>query len=276
MCARERVGAGGLSVELGAISGARSRGVGSFAGERAGRVCSGGRHEGKGFAFVFCDLPSWISVSAIRTLWFVITCTITAGRFWLTLLHGGFTHECDSIWFITWCWEHTGSPVSLSLLPIPFVWGPLGGGEVGPASFVRRFPLKERLNESLRDLVRRVGEGDPFVRLTAQRSSLALAKTNQTATRLRALGAVNVEVMSEAGLSQQELRRLSQIPQRSELPFPKRNQHGPNAALERVRVQPPGFCRADGAVSRKANTGLSETDLIVRGSRLSLQSLARR
>jgi glycosyltransferase involved in cell wall biosynthesis len=95
----------------------------------------------------------------------------------------------------------------------------LGGGEVGPASFVRRFPLKERLNESLRDVVRRVSERDPFVRLTAQRSSLALAKTNQTAMRLRALGAVNVEVMSEAGLSQQELSRLSQIPQRSELPF---------------------------------------------------------
>lgn len=172
----------------------------------------------EGVRLVFCDLPSWIRLSNQNTLvryhlhyhsWQILA------YFVARRLHAQLQFDLVHHLVLGTHWK----PSFLSLLPIPFVWGPLGGGEVGPPSFVRRFPLKERLNELLRNVVRCVSEGDPFVRLTAQRSSLALAKTNQTATRLRALGAMNVEVMSEAGLSQQELSRLSQVPQRSELPF---------------------------------------------------------
>ncbi|WP_033373889.1 glycosyltransferase family 4 protein [Spirulina subsalsa] len=93
------------------------------------------------------------------------------------------------------------SPSFLALLPVPFIWGPVGGGEVTPAGFRSTFSLRGQFYELLRDVARGLGELDPFVKLTAQRSEIAFATTEQTAQRLRALGAKRVEVLSQLALS---------------------------------------------------------------------------
>jgi hypothetical protein len=76
------------------------------------------------------------------------------------------------------------SPSFLSLLPIPFLWGPVGGGESAPKSFYRDFGLRGMAYEVIRDLARWLGELDPFVRITAKRSAVAMATTAETATRI--------------------------------------------------------------------------------------------
>ena len=58
----------------------------------------------------------------------------------------------------------------------------------------------------------RLGECDPFVRLTARRSALSRATTEDTAIRMRQMGAHNVQTFSESGLSQTEIERLAQCP----------------------------------------------------------------
>jgi glycosyltransferase involved in cell wall biosynthesis len=111
------------------------------------------------------------------------------------------------------------SPSFLALLPVPFIWGPVGGGESAPKPFWRDFSLRAKTYEILRDLAQRVGERDPFTRLTAQRSILAQATTEDTAKRLRALAAKNVQVFSEAGLSQSEIACLARIPIQDRAPI---------------------------------------------------------
>lgn len=105
------------------------------------------------------------------------------------------------------------APSFLSLLPIPFVWGPVGGGESAPAAFWQGFNLRGKMHETTRSLARRFGELDPFVRLTAQRSVLARGTTEETAKRLYQLGATQVEVYSQLGLSSEEIDQLSQYAQ---------------------------------------------------------------
>ena len=102
------------------------------------------------------------------------------------------------------------NPSFLALLPIPFIWGPVGGGESAPKAFWQDFSLRGKVYETLRDLTRWLGERDPFVSLTARRSVLVRATTEDTAKRLHALGATNVQVFSQVGLSQQEIARLTQ------------------------------------------------------------------
>ena len=102
------------------------------------------------------------------------------------------------------------SPSLLSLLPVPFIWGPVGGGESAPMAFWRDFNLQGKVYETLRDLLRRLGELDPLVHLTAQRSALALATTQETAQRLRRLGVKDVQVFSNAGLPKEDITRLAQ------------------------------------------------------------------
>jgi glycosyltransferase involved in cell wall biosynthesis len=99
-------------------------------------------------------------------------------------------------------------PSLLALLPVPFIWGPVGGGESAPHPFRADFALRGIVYETTRDLVRWVGERDPFVRLTARRSAVALATTEETAVRLRGLGAKQVRVFSQVGLNQEEIDHL--------------------------------------------------------------------
>jgi len=101
------------------------------------------------------------------------------------------------------------SPSFLALLPIPFIWGPVGGGEKAPKAFWADFSLRGKIYETLRDLAQWLGETDPFTQLTARRSLVALAATDETAKRLLKLGAKNVQVFSQIGLSKSEIVALT-------------------------------------------------------------------
>ena len=110
-------------------------------------------------------------------------------------------------------------PSFLSLLPVPFIWGPVGGGESAPKIFYRTFPWQGRIYEYLRSLARWLGEHDPFVRMTARKAAFALATTTETAARLRWLGAQKVEVFSQVTLSEEEISILATISPHKGNPF---------------------------------------------------------
>jgi glycosyltransferase involved in cell wall biosynthesis len=101
------------------------------------------------------------------------------------------------------------SPSFLSFLPIPFVWGPVGGGESAPVEFRQGLSPRAQLYEVARDLARQIGELDPFVHLTARRSVLAWATTEQTADRLQQVGATQIQLLSQIGLNAEEIEFLA-------------------------------------------------------------------
>jgi glycosyltransferase involved in cell wall biosynthesis len=102
------------------------------------------------------------------------------------------------------------SPSFLSLLDVPFLWGPVGGGEAAPIAFWKDFSWRGKVYETLRSIAQRAGELDPFTRLTARRCAFAQATTEDTAKRLRHLGVSKLEVSPGVGLSCQELESLKQ------------------------------------------------------------------
>lgn len=105
------------------------------------------------------------------------------------------------------------SPSFISLLPIPFVWGPVGGGESAPDVFIPEFSLRGKLSEFLRNIARWLSEHGPFVCLTARRAALMLATTAETAQRLKVISSAPVSVYSQLGLTPAELSMLAQLPQ---------------------------------------------------------------
>lgn len=104
------------------------------------------------------------------------------------------------------------APSFLSFLPIPFFWGPIGGAESAPQTFWQDFNLRARTYEVFRSLSQRLGELDPFMRLTARRSRLTWCKAEDTAKRMRELGAQNVSIMVESGLRPEEIATLASYP----------------------------------------------------------------
>ena len=103
-----------------------------------------------------------------------------------------------------WC------PSLISLLPIPFIWGPVGGGESAPRKLWTSLGARGILLEILRELARFLFEIDPLVRVTAKRSRIILSKTLETSVHLKRLGAASVQIFGESAISDEELGRFSE------------------------------------------------------------------
>jgi glycosyltransferase involved in cell wall biosynthesis len=102
-------------------------------------------------------------------------------------------------------------PSFIAMLPVPFVWGPVGGGESVPRGFWRGLGIKGAVVEAIREWARWLGECDPFLALTARRSVLALATSDESRARMAKLGARSLRVLSQVGLSERELDLLAEF-----------------------------------------------------------------
>ncbi len=113
------------------------------------------------------------------------------------------------------------SPSFLSFLPVPFVWGPVAGGESAPSEFWQDFSMPASCYEIARNLARFLGELDPFVHLTAKKSTVIQATTEETAEKLYKMGVNDVEVVPAIGLPQEDINFLSQyrIPDGNQIKF---------------------------------------------------------
>jgi glycosyltransferase involved in cell wall biosynthesis len=109
-------------------------------------------------------------------------------------------------------------PSLLALLPIPFIWGPVGGGESAPRGFWWDFSSRGKLFETFRNLARKLAALNPVMRASASRSSFAIATTEQTALRLRRLGAKHVTVHPQFGMNAREIDYFGNIPIRPSTP----------------------------------------------------------
>lgn len=87
------------------------------------------------------------------------------------------------------------SPSLFALLPIPFVWGAVGGGEVVSPAMRRSLGLKGRAVEYLKAVAFGLYRFDPFVRLTARRAALVLTTEPAAARKIAGLGARRLEHM---------------------------------------------------------------------------------
>lgn len=165
------------------------------------------RDEVPGLSFVYFDLPNWArwwksggrGVQLYYYLWQLGAYSVARH-----LHHKVGFDLAHHVTFVKY-W----APSFISLLPVPFVWGPVGGGESAPKAFCEDFSLQGQRYERLREWARWLGEHDPAVRLTARRSRVALATTADTAERLRALAVREVHTLSQVGFSPQEVMELA-------------------------------------------------------------------
>ena len=91
------------------------------------------------------------------------------------------------------------APPRLWRLGIPFIWGPIGGGQTSPSSFLMYFH-GERMRESLRNARLRLLPFSPAFRKAAQRSMLVLATNRETVAVLKQAGARDVHSALDGAL----------------------------------------------------------------------------
>ena len=116
------------------------------------------------------------------------------------------THDISIIHHVTFVkyW----APSFLASLPVPFVWGPVGGGECAPLAFWKGFSFRGKIYEFLRDTARWLQEHNPSVRRTARNAAVTLATSEQTADRVGRIGGRNVQVYAAIGMPEDEIAML--------------------------------------------------------------------
>ena len=140
------------------------------------RALAGAPHER--LRFVYYDLPSWArwwkrgarGVHLYYVLW-----QWGAYRVARRLCRGGRFDVAHHITFGVF-----RQPSFMAFLGIPFVFGPLGGGETSPHSLRGTYPLRGLAADRARDLANWYARFDPVLRAVYRRSAITLCKTAQT------------------------------------------------------------------------------------------------
>ena len=106
--------------------------------------------------FVYADLPRWVRFwkKGRRGIYVYYYLWQVAAYFTAKKLHQQV--RFDVVHHITFV-KYT-MPSFMALLPVPFVWGPVGGGETTPSGFWWSFSLRGKLFEIFRTLARLTGE----------------------------------------------------------------------------------------------------------------------
>lgn len=99
-------------------------------------------------------------------------------------------------------------PSFLGYLGVPFVFGPVGGGEDAPWALKQSLSAREKLKELARGLANRLAGVDPLLRLALRRADLVLAKTDQTVAALPAWVRDRAVVFPEIGVDTELARTV--------------------------------------------------------------------
>jgi len=75
-------------------------------------------------------------------------------------------------------------PSFMGNLGIPFIFGPVGGGETMPAQFRKGIPIASRVAEAFRDLANVLVAWDPLMRFTFSRAHLIACTSPETLARI--------------------------------------------------------------------------------------------
>lgn len=95
-------------------------------------------------------------------------------------------------------WGSLNQPPLLWKSGIPFVWGPIGGGQTWPSGFLAYAGSKSR--EKMRTAMVRWSHLNPSIRRAARGAALVCATNRETATVLKRAGAARVELLLDSGI----------------------------------------------------------------------------
>ena len=109
------------------------------------------------------------------------------------------------------------SPSCLFGSGIPYIFGPVGGADVSPPQFLKRYPFKSRMFEHLRVFVTRTGERRPATKQTIREAALVIAATGAVKERCAAVrgGNANILLRSNITVSPEEIAALPKPPEQS-------------------------------------------------------------
>lgn len=132
--------------------------------------------------FLYYDVPKWLSFWKKRTrglyLYYLLW---QIGAYRLAKKVNKEKHF-DIVHHITF--GNLWLPTFMPLLNIPFIWGPIGGGEQIPKAFRKGYYLRSKVKEILRDVILNMLKVNLLVLYTSNKANIIIVKTKDTANKI--------------------------------------------------------------------------------------------
>jgi glycosyltransferase involved in cell wall biosynthesis len=103
-------------------------------------------------------------------------------------------------------------PTFMHWLGVPFIWGPIGGGEAIPFRLIAMLPIGSRIAQYFRYVLIATVRFNPVVMRPIAEARHILARTEDTARLIPAAFISKVRVVPETGVSQENLKSWSRQP----------------------------------------------------------------
>jgi len=97
-------------------------------------------------------------------------------------------------------------PTFMYKLPIPFIWGPIGGGETIPFNFIKILPWRNRIPQYARYLLIRFLEWNPLLIGPCRKADAIIARTLDSKAVFPAKYQLKISVMLETGVTEEDLQ----------------------------------------------------------------------
>lgn len=97
-------------------------------------------------------------------------------------------------------------PTFMYKLPIPFIWGPVGGGEAIPFNFIKILPWRNRIPQYARYLLIRFLKWNPIFMEPCRKADAIIARTMDSKAVFPAKYQFKVSVMLETGMAEEDLQ----------------------------------------------------------------------
>jgi len=139
----------------------------------------------EGIVFHYLDLPDWLNRAmrhqhyGVRLYYFFWQ--VLAGRY---ARHLHRTEKFDLFHQVTFSNDWMPSFAGPAL-PIPFIWGPIGGGQRVPKPLMRILSARERHRERMRVALQRVWRATPFRKKCARNAAAILVCNRETGENFR-------------------------------------------------------------------------------------------
>lgn len=93
-------------------------------------------------------------------------------------------------------------PTFLPFLKTPFIWGPIGGGECVPRSFLTVLPFKQRIVQTFRYFLNLTTILNPFIILPCWKAKIILARTSNTLNAIPKCFRHKVKILLETAMEE--------------------------------------------------------------------------
>lgn len=97
-------------------------------------------------------------------------------------------------------------PTFMYKLPIPFIWGPIGGGEAVPFNFIEILPWKNRIPQYARYLLIRFLKWNPLFMGPCRKAAAIIARTADSKAVFPAKYQSKTSVMLETGMTEEDVQ----------------------------------------------------------------------